>query len=135
MKTLIVDDDPVNLKLLIKYLNIYGQCVPAMNGSDAIEKFSHALKVNIPFELILLDIMMPETDGHTVLKAVRRLEKEQHVPYEKRTKIIMVTALSDFKHVSAAFNEMADSYLVKPVDKSRLLNEINKVCGLELNQG
>ena len=53
MKTLIVDDDPVNLKLFIKYLNVYGQCVPAMNGSDAIQKFKHSLNVNIPFNLIV----------------------------------------------------------------------------------
>ena len=132
MKTLIVDDDPVSLKLLIKYLNIYGQCVPAINGTDAIEKFSHAMNVNLPFHLVLLDIMMPETDGHTALQEIRKIEKEYYIPYDKRTKIIMVTALSDFKHVSTAFNEMADSYLVKPVDKQRLLNEINKICGSDL---
>ncbi|MBN2412223.1 response regulator [candidate division KSB1 bacterium] len=132
MKTLIVDDDPVNIKLFVKYLNIYGQCIPAFNGSDAIEKFRHAMNVNIPFNLILLDIMMPETDGHTVLQFIRKIEKEYNVPFEKRTKIIMVTALSDFKHVTASFNEMADSYLVKPVDKTRLLSEINKICNLEL---
>lgn len=132
MKTLIVDDDPVNLKLFIKYLNIFGQCVPANNGSDAIEKFNHAMNVNIPFDLVLLDIMMPETDGHTALQEIRRIEKENRVPFEKRTRIIMVTALSDFKHVSAAFNEMADSYLVKPIDKARLLKEINNICDFEL---
>jgi len=132
MKTLIVDDDPVNLKLCIKYLSIYGQCVSAMNGSEAIEKFKHAMNVNIPFQLILLDIMMPETDGHTALQEIRKIEKENKVTFEKRTKIIMATALSDFKHVTAAFDEMADGYLVKPIDKIRLLNEINKVCGLDL---
>ncbi len=132
MKTLIVDDDPVNLKLFIKYLQLYGQCVPAMNGSEAIEKYRHAMDVNIPFHLILLDIMMPETDGHTVLQQIRKIEKEHHIPYDKRTKIIMVTALSDFKHVTSAFDEMADSYLVKPVDKTRLLKEINKICDTEL---
>lgn len=132
MKTLIADDDPINLKLFIKYLCNYGQCVPALNGMEAIEKFKHALNVNIPFQLILLDIMMPETDGHTTLKEIRRIENEHNIPFENRVKIIMATALSGFKHVQSAFDNMADGYLVKPIEKKCLLDEINKLCGSDL---
>jgi len=132
MKTLIADDEPINLKIFIKYLSNYGQCVPSLNGAEAIEKFKHALNVNIPFQLILLDIMMPETDGHTALMEIRRIEKEYNIPFENRVKIIMATALSGFKHVQTAFDNMADGYLVKPIEKKRLLDEINKVCGSNL---
>ncbi len=132
MKTLIVDDEPINLKLFIKYMQLYGQCVPAMNGQEAVEKFKHALDVNIPFDLVLLDIMMPQVDGHEALRTIRNLENEYNIPTENRVKIIMTTALSDFKNVQTAFNELADGYLVKPIDKPKLIQEINKLCGTQL---
>ncbi len=133
MKTLIVDDEPINLKLFIKYMQLYGQCVPAMNGQEAVEKFKHALDVNIPFELVLLDIMMPQVDGHEALRNIRSLENEYNIPTENRVKIIMTTALSDFKNVQTAFNELADGYLVKPIDKPKLIQEINKLCNTNLS--
>ena len=132
MKSLIVDDNPINLKVMIKYMQLYGQCVPAMNGQEAIEKFKHALNVNIPFDVVLLDIMMPEVDGHAALNGIRNLEKQFKIPAENKVKIIMTTALSDFKTVQASFAAMADGYLVKPIEKSKLIAEINKLCGTNL---
>ena len=64
---------------------------------------------------------MPEMDGHAVLKAVRAAEEAKGDPCRRRQKVIMTTSLSDKGNVFTAFREMCDGYLVKPIDRTKLL--------------
>lgn len=89
-----------------------------------------SLKVGVagkPYDLILLDIMMPEMDGQEVVKEVRRVEEEKWgIIYPKGIKIIMTTALDDPKNVVTAFKSLYDAYLVKPVTEESLLTAIRE---------
>jgi len=80
------------------------------------------LKEGQPYDLICLDIMMPELDGHEVLRKIRRTEEENGVNSSNGVKIIMTTALDDPTNVVTAFKSLCDAYLVKPVHKSKLLD-------------
>ena len=74
MKIMIADDDFVCRMLLQKLLSPLGECVTVINGLEAINAFRVALSEKAPFDLLCLDIMMPEMDGQDALKAIRRIE-------------------------------------------------------------
>lgn len=121
MKALIVEDDFIGRMLLQRYLGHYGECHVAVHGAEAIQAFEASHAEKLPYQLICLDIMMPEMDGHTVLKKIRALETEMGLQVGEGAKIIMTTALKDSGSIFSAFDGLCDAYLVKPVDKTKLL--------------
>jgi two-component system, chemotaxis family, chemotaxis protein CheY len=130
MKSLIVEDDFTSRKLIQGILSKYSVCDVATNGVEAVEAFQTALIEGEPYDLICMDIMMPQMDGHQALTKIRGIEKEKHVDPENEVKVIMTTALGDPKNVfQSLYKEGAATYLVKPIVKQRLLDEIKK-CGL-----
>ncbi len=126
MKTLIVKDDFTSRLLLQEMLKEYGVAHIAVNGLEAITAVRQSMLENEPYDFICLDIMMPELDGHQVLKHVRDAEKERGIQSSRRTKIVMTTGLRDIKNVMKAFDNICDGYLFKPIDKSKLLKILNK---------
>lgn len=65
MKILIVDDGEHNQIMLKAILMPYGECIIAADGLEAVELFEHSLLNGTPFDLVLMDIMMPNMDGQT----------------------------------------------------------------------
>jgi two-component system chemotaxis response regulator CheY len=126
VKTLIVDDEIFNCKLLQSILKDYGECSIAMNGNEAIQLFEDTLKKE-PYDLICLDIMMPQIDGYEVLHAIRNMEQNQEPQTEKRSRIVMVTALEEQENKTRAFHENCDGYLVKPIERKLLLEMLSKM--------
>ncbi|MEI7473508.1 MAG: response regulator [bacterium] len=124
MKILIVDDDFVNRKILIKYLSAYGQCDVAVNGVEAVEAVKFALDEWDAYDLICLDIMMPEMDGHTALDKIREIEKEKGKYDLDGTKVIMTTALDDSDNIKKAFRSQCEAYIVKPIVKEKLIQKL-----------
>jgi two-component system chemotaxis response regulator CheY len=124
MKVLVVDDDLTCRILLREMLKILGTVQLAVNGHDAVKAVSSALQDGEPFDLICLDIMMPEMDGHETLRQIRALEWEWSVNSPVRAKIIMTSALSDLGNVRQASREECDAYLVKPLHKARVLEQL-----------
>ena len=128
MKTLIVEDESTSLVILNELLSPFGECYTAVDGAEAIRAFRVALEENEPYDLICMDIMMPNIDGQQALKEIRKIETEKHVRNSDKVKVIMTTALEDQKNVIDAFYKGgAASYLVKPIDKKKLLDEIRQL--------
>ena len=125
MKTLIVDDEIFNCKLLQTILKEYGECTIAMNGDSAIALFEEALKKQAPYNLVCLDIMMPEKDGYEVLRAMRNMEQKASIDVPSR--IVMVTALEEQENKAKAFHENCDGYLIKPVERKLLIEILAKM--------
>ena len=121
MKTLIVEDDFTSRLLLQEILSRYGVVHVAVNGKEAIAAARDALDAGARYDLICLDIMMPEMDGYEVLRQIRGYEESRDVPSTKGSKIFMVTAVHGLQSVSQAFQGLCDSYVLKPVDKAKLL--------------
>ncbi len=120
MKFLIVDDDLINRKLLTALLKPYGECDIATNGREAVESVAGSLAANKPYEVVFLDIMMPEMNGHESLQEIRKLEHEKGLALGRGAKVVMVTALGDSRNVLSAFSEGAEYYLVKPIQQKKL---------------
>lgn len=120
MKTLVVDDDFINRLILQENLKDYGDVHIAVNGEEAVAAVRLALRENSNYNLICLDIMMPEMDGHTALNNIRDLEEEHGILHGDGATIIMTTALDDRDNFRGAFKGKCDYYLVKPIDAERL---------------
>ena len=121
MKTLIVEDDFTSRLLLQELLKSYGESHVAVNGKEAVEAVGAALEGGEPYDLVCLDIMMPEMDGQEALKRIRAMEEEAGLSGPDRVKIIMTTALSDRDIVVESANAQCDKYIIKPIDKAKFL--------------
>lgn len=131
MRALIVEDDQTSRTILEKYLKPYADCDVAIDGADAYKMFIGACKECKPYQLICLDIMMPEIDGHDVLRKIREYERDNKVDLHAAVKVIMVTALDDSMNVLRAFQEGCESYISKPIDKESLYHELRKLSLIE----
>lgn len=127
MKILIVEDEITSLKYLKMIMAKFGECVVSGDGDDAIEKFKEAHEKNERFDVILMDIMMPNLDGQLALKIIRSIEKEKEIIGTDRCKVIMTTAISEIRHVKEAFESQADGYIVKPVRREKITEEFIKL--------
>jgi two-component system, chemotaxis family, chemotaxis protein CheY len=124
MRTLIVEDDFTSRLLLQSFLSQYGDCHVAVNGKEALSAFRAAQKIGQEYDLICMDIMMPEMDGQTAVKEIRALEETAGKLSTNGVKIIMTTALDDVKNVVRSFQSLCDAYLFKPIDTGKLLGHI-----------
>jgi two-component system chemotaxis response regulator CheY len=116
MKTLIVEDDFTARLTLQKFLSRYGECHIAVSGKEAVDAFRMAAESASGYDLICMDILLPEMDGRTAVREIRSLERERGILSRNGAKIIMTTALDDMKEVIRSFQELCDAYLVKPID-------------------
>lgn len=125
MRTLIVEDDFISRRILKEILSSHGDCDIAIDGKEAVQAFRMALDEKKPYELICMDIMMPNMDGQEALKKIRDIEQERGITGSREVKVIMTTALDDPKNVVEAYYKGgATSYVVKPINKGRLLGQI-----------
>jgi two-component system, chemotaxis family, chemotaxis protein CheY len=127
MKILIAEDDFTSRLLLQEILKYYGTSHVAVNGKEAIEAVRIAMEAGEPYDLICLDIMMPEMDGQEALSIIRQMEASASTTGINRTKIIMTTTLTDRENVINAAQHQCDFFLAKPIQKARLLEELRKM--------
>ncbi len=111
---LVVDDDSVDREVVCPRLERRGYEVAiATDGEEAIKRFRER-----PYDLILLDIMMPRINGMDVLKEIRRHRTRAQLP------VIMVTSRDAPQDMVAALREGANDYVIKPIDLDVLLARI-----------
>ncbi|AFG37921.1 response regulator [Spirochaeta africana] len=128
MRFLIVEDDLGSRRLLEAISRRYGAANVAVNGSEAVEAFQLAWQEQKPYDVIFLDIMMPEKDGLEALTEIRAHEKELGIAPGKEVKVIMTTALEDPRTVVKAYYDgEATGYLVKPIKAEKIAEELRKL--------
>jgi len=127
MKSLVVEDDLISRTVLQEMLKTFGTVCSVTDGFEALKEVEASLKSNSYYDLICLDIMMPEMDGQTVLRKIRTIEEQYALPSDSSVKILMTSALNDFSHIRNSYANLCDGYLVKPIDKNRLILELRKL--------
>lgn len=132
MRILIVEDDFTSRMLLLKFLGPYGECDTVEDGEKAVLAFRAAWEQQRPYALVCMDIMMPRIDGKQALKIIRDLEGRMAVADKDKAKILMTSSLAQQEHVVESMKSGADWYLVKPITKQKLLEELNRL-GLVAN--
>ena len=128
MKSLIVEDDFGSRRLLQTYVQELGPTDVVVDGEEAIQAFRIAWEENDPYDVIFLDIMMPNIDGQEALKEIREIERSIGIHEKDQVKVIMTTALGDPRNVVEAYHKgAATSYLVKPIERQRLMEELDNL--------
>lgn len=120
MKILIVDDELRIRELLIRMMAKYGECEAVESGQAALEAFKAAQMKGEPFDLITLDIAMPDVNGLDVLFQIREMEKIAGVPADRRVSIIMATGLTDKDTFITSIKGGCDDYISKPFDRDTI---------------
>ncbi|MEM1179368.1 MAG: ATP-binding protein [Acidobacteriota bacterium] len=113
-RVLIVDDEPVNLRVLSNLLSTAGfRTRTAASGAEALETLEHTA-----FDLVLLDVMMPKMSGYEVCRELRLKLGVEELP------VIFLTAKTQEVDLVAGFEEGGNDYLQKPVTKAELLARV-----------
>jgi two-component system, chemotaxis family, chemotaxis protein CheY len=133
MKILIVDDDLVSRKKMQVILKDYALIETAGDGDTAMSAFRNAWGEWKPFDLITLDISMPDMTGFAVLKKIRDIEKGKNVEQGKRVKVMMVTGVADRETVINCKVEGCDDYVVKPFKKETVFDKLHSM-GFSLSE-
>ena len=125
MKCLIAEDNMLSRRILKELLSSQFDCDIAVNGKEAIDSFVLAHESKRPYDVVFLDIMMPEVDGLEALQCIRAIERKMAIPHHLEVKVIMTTALDDPHTVITSFNKgEADAYIVKPLSRQKLTKEL-----------
>ncbi len=124
MRTLVVEDDYITSQVMQEIMLSFGSCDVAEDGMQAIELFTTAHLTGMLYDVVFLDIMMPEMDGQEVLAKFRKVEEMNSIKGLDGVKIIMTTALDDFHNIKTVFKNQAEGYIVKPIDKDKVVNAL-----------
>jgi CheY-like chemotaxis protein len=109
MRVLVVEDNPVNLRVALRFLDKLGcACVAAGNGAEALEQVAAAAT---PFDVVLMDVQMPVLDGYQATRELRRLESVQGM---RRLPVIALTANAFEDDQQRCYAAGMDAYLSKP---------------------
>lgn len=120
-KILVVDDTPMNVKLLADLLKVKGFTVlTAANGEEAMTTISTEQP-----DLVLLDIMMPGIDGYDVCRAIRADPSLGFLP------VIMVTSLDAGQERIRGLEAGADDFLSKPIHPAELLARVKSLLRIK----
>jgi DNA-binding response OmpR family regulator len=116
---LLVDDEP-NIVMSLEFLmrkNGY-QVGIARNGTEALAAISQT-----PYDLVLLDVMMPDVDGYQVCRQLRQR------PDRAATKVIFLSAKSQPADVQKGYDAGADLYIPKPFSTRQLMQKVRELLG------
>ncbi|MCH3949892.1 MAG: response regulator transcription factor [Acidaminococcus sp.] len=123
MKLLVAEDEPSLNQIIVKRLKIEGYSVDsAQNGAEALE-YTEAAE----YDLLIVDIMMPEMDGLTLVKTIR--ERGSKVP------VLFLTARDSTEDKVKGLDSGGDDYLVKPFEFSELLARIRALLRRTASSG
>ncbi len=119
LRVLIVDDNEVNRKILQEQLAAWGMTnASAEDGSSALEMLRTAAKAGEPYDLAILDMMMPEMDG---LELAQRIGAD---PSIRSTKLMMLSSMGGRAESEQGRPANIEAHLTKPVRQSRLYDAI-----------
>jgi diguanylate cyclase (GGDEF)-like protein len=121
-RILVVDDEPVNIQVLKNLLSVRSYAVSrAYNGAEALERVAS----EAPFDLILLDVMMPRMSGYEVCQRLRERYSLFELP------ILMLTAKNQIQDTVLGFRSGANDYVQKPFDKDELMARVRTLLSLK----
>jgi two-component system, chemotaxis family, chemotaxis protein CheY len=128
LKILLADVSMTSRLAIERILSDYGTCVAAEDGMDCVKAYTLALELGSPYDLICIDLMLPRVGGIDAIKMMRKIEREMGVLKADAVKIIVITAVVNPAYIfEACYRGGANSYLYKPVDRKKILEEMIKL--------
>ena len=118
LSVLVAEDNEINALLMRSLLTRSGHhAVITTNGEEALESWLAAKSAGTPYDLVLMDIQMPQLDGIETTKQIRAREAGQP---GLRTPILALTANTLVEDRYACFEAGMDGFLIKPLDRDKL---------------
>ena len=127
MRFLIIDDDYDVIECLEHITSLCGDVERANNGIEGLLKVEAAFNANLMFNVVLLDVVLPELDGFTIIKHIRYLEETNNIPIEQECKIVVITERYDEPTVLEAVNIGATGIIKKPIQRDEVLANIKRL--------
>jgi len=121
LRVLVADDEEVNRLVLGKIVSPFGKVDLARDGHEVIAAWKEARDEGEPYDLILLDIMMPLLDGHSALSQIRAQEEKEGLNSGQQVKVAMVTSLKDWDNALASFKKGVEEYITKPIERVKVI--------------
>ena len=122
LSILVAEDNEINALLIRSLLTRMGhRAVITTDGEQALESWIAADGAGTPYDVVLMDIQMPKLDGIAATKRIRALEAERS---PRRTKILALTANTLVDDRYACFEAGMDGFLVKPLDREKLMDAL-----------
>ena len=121
---MVLDDVAMSVKLLKGILSTFGEVHGFTKPFEALDALRLAYKKDEPYDLLILDIMMPEISGFEVLSKKRMIERKHQIA--SRTKVIMLTARNERASVVRAVQGGAEGYILKPFQREKVEEEVRK---------
>ena len=132
MKILIVDDDPVAQIMIKEMLSPLGVCDICNNGEEGLLAFEYAHEMGQPYDLVILDIMMPVMDGMETLQAIRDKELQMEDTLSGNVLIIVLSVKDEMRNVLQCMAMGASDFLSKPIRPAALL-DVLEAAGLDVS--
>ncbi len=118
LSILVAEDNEINALLMRSLLTRLGHhAVITTNGEEAMESWLAAKSAGAPYDLVLMDIQMPQLDG---IETTRRIRAREAGQSGRRTPILALTANTLVEDRYACFEAGMDGFLIKPLDREKL---------------
>jgi two-component system chemotaxis response regulator CheY len=125
-----VEDEPTTRMVLEDILSERGECRVCANGLDAVRLFGEALRGGEPFDVVIMDLIMPQMDGTEALGEMRAMERDHGVAPGSEVAVVVLSETRDVKQVMGAYREgLVSAYLSKPLDGAVLLRTLDELTG------
>jgi len=123
LQVLLVEDHAPNIMVAMQLFESMGhRCDVANNGREALEK----LNADITYDIIFMDIQMPEMDGYVAIRFIREMER---ITGKSRTPIIVISAHVSGEDIQKCYNAGADDFISKPFNAERLKQKMAILLG------
>lgn len=128
LRILVAEDNEINQILMTENLSaVVAEVVIAENGSEAVERAAKG-----KWDLIFMDMIMPELDGLEATRTIRQFEKTHNLP---RVPIVALSGNAMTEDVAAAHEAGCDAHLAKPVRKEQLIATLMQFCLAKIHAG
>ena len=133
MRILLIEDEPVTAKLMQNILQDFGNCDYASDGESGLELFKRAHNLSLPYDLICLDIILPDISGKILLSKIRGYEKTLNIEKIGKSKIIMTSSIGRTSVIKKMHDLGCEAYIIKPINVKIFKNKIIEVMNLNLS--
>jgi len=119
-RLLVVDDNVLSIEIVRRTLEPFGEVTVAEDGAVGLAAFRKASDSGVPFDIVFLDLEMPEVDGHGALQGIRDYEEANNIQGLDRCLVFMHTSSADLGKVRVSFRLQADRYFIKPISSEKI---------------
>ncbi len=127
IRALIVEDVFLIQRVIERFIEPYGTFRVSNNGKEALKIYAEYFFNGEAFNLVCLDIYLPEMNGLKVLKHIREFEKEIHLSEDERSKIVIISSVTHPGTLQQAYDLGCDYYITKPFSKDDVVRALKKL--------